>query len=248
MIIKLKYFIVILLSFFTLAFLSCDDGRIYEEDYLPDTSGKVMKLTATISGMDSWAKGYSLVLAGFDKNEDYAIITKPVPFPKEDKGEVELIMSGIPQDVTTLHLCVVNRQRELVHSYAEIKCDPNEKDTIRMEGIQKDVNMFDVVQAEVFSDEEYGCTKCHGETGSFAGGVNLLKGHSYDCLINKKSNVAGQDTTVITPGNADVSTLYLILGTKYGERLRYPHSNILINSYANISLIRDWINNGAKEK
>ena len=247
MIIKLKYFTVSLLSFFMLTFLSCDDGRIYEEDYLPDTSGKVMKLTANISGMDSWARGYSLVLAGFDKNMDYAVITKPVPFPKDEKGEVELIMSGIPQEVTTLHLCVVNRQRELVHSYAEMPCGANEKDTIRMEGVKKDVNMYDAVQAEVFSDDEYGCTKCHGGRESLAGGINLLEGKSYKYLMNKQSNVAGKDTLIVNPNNADASTLYLILGTEFGKHLKYDHSNILINSYADISLIKDWINNGAKD-
>lgn len=245
---KLKYLSLILLASLTQTFLSCDDGRIYEEEYLPDTSGSVMKLKAHISGMDSWARGYSLVLAGFDNSLDYAVITKPVPSPVRDGGEVELVMSGIPQKVTTLHLCIVNRQRELIHSYVSMECDKNEKDTIRMEGITQDVNMYDVIQEEIFSDDEYGCVRCHGSRESLAGGINLLKGKSYASLTSKHSGVAGTDMWIVNPGDAGTSTLYLMLGTEFGSGLKYNHENILINSYANIALVKDWINNGAKEK
>lgn len=245
---KLKYLSLILLASLTQTFLSCDDGKIYEEEYLPDTSGRVMKLNANISGMNSWARGYSLVLAGFDNSLDYAIITKPVPFPGKEGGDVELVMSGIPPEVTTVHLCVVNRQRELIHSYVTMECNKNEQDTIRMEGINQDVNMYDAIQEEVFSDDEYGCVRCHGARESLAGGINLLKGKSYASLTSKRSGIAGTDMLIVNPGDAETSTLYLMLGTDFGAGLKYNHANILINSYANTSLVKDWINNGAKEK
>ena len=248
MVIKFKYLSLILLSSLTLSFLSCDDGRIYEEEIIPEAEeGKVMKFTGNISGIDSWARGYSLVLAGFDANKDFAVITQQLPSPDEN-GNVEVVMSNIQKDVVTLHLCVVNRQRGLVKSYVEMKCDQDTQDTIRMEGIKQNVNMFDAVQSQIFNDEEYGCIRCHGKTGTFAGGVNLLEGQSYNCLISKKSNIAANDTMVISSGNAEASTLYLILGTKYGKKLKYDHSNILINSYTDIALVRDWIDSGAKEK
>ena len=242
---KSKYLAKILLSSLTLAFLSCDDGRIYEEEYTPDTSGKVMKLTARISGMDTWARGYSLVLAGFEPGNDYAVITKPVPFTKEENEPVELVMSGIPDNVTQLHLCVVNRQRLLVHSYAKIDCRKNEPDTIRMENIVQNVNMFDAVQKEVFSDDEYTCYRCHSGNKP-AGGIVLTEGNSYHSLLNRHSGVL-KDSLIVSPGNADGSTLYMILGTDFGASLKYNHANILINSYTDKSLVKDWINNGAKE-
>ena len=244
---KSKYLSKILLSSLTLAFLSCDDGRIYEEEYVPDTSGKVMKLTAQLSGLDTWARGYSVVLAGFEEGNEYAVITKPVPFPKHENEKVELVMSGIPSNVTNLQLCTVNRQRVLVHTYAKIDCNANEKDTIRMENIVQDVNMYDALQKEVFSDDEYTCYRCHsGEKP--AGGINLLEGQSYKSLVNRLSGIAEGDSLIVSPGNADASTLYLILGTSYGEKIKYNHSNILINSYTDVALVRDWINNGAIEK
>ena len=246
MFLKSKYLSKILLSSLTLAFLSCDDGRIYEEEYVPDTSGKVMKLSAQISGFDTWARGYSVVLAGFEEGNEYAVITKPVPHPKEDNEKVEMIMSGIPNNVSNLQLCVVNRQRVLVHTYAKMKCDANATDTIRMENVVADVNMYDAVQQQVFNDVEYSCYRCHSGK-SPAGNLQLVDGQSYSSLMHKKSGV-DKDKNAIAPGDADASTLYLILGTELGKQCAYDHSNILINSYTDIALIKDWINNGAKEK
>ena len=241
-----KYLPKILLSFLTLAFLSCDDGRIYEEEYIPDTSGKVMKLTATVSGMDSWARGYSLVLAGFEKDNKYAVITKPVPFPRNENEQVELVMSGIPGNVTNLQLCIINRQRILVHTYKEIDCPKNSQDTIRMENIVQDVNMYDVVQEEIFDSKEYTCTRCHSGDAP-AGNLQLVKGKSFASLMNKQSDVA-EGKPAITPGDANLSTLYLILGTDLGKECKIDHSNIMINSYSHVALVRDWIDFGAKEK
>lgn len=243
---KSRYLSKILLSTLTLAFLSCDDGRIWEEEYVPDTSGKVMKLTGTITGMDSWARGYSLVLAGFEEGNEYAVITKPVPFTKEGHENVDVVMSGIPSNVTKLHLCVINRQRILVRSYKEIDCPSTPTDTIRMDNVVADVNMFDAVQHEIFNSDEYSCYRCHSGKAP-AGGLLLVEGKSYESLMKKKSHVK-TDYKAITPEHAELSTLYLILGTELGKKCSYDHSNILINSYTDIALVRDWINFGAKEK
>lgn len=246
MFINSKYLPKILLSFLTLAFLSCDDGRIYEDEYIPDTSGKVMKLTATVSGMNTWARGYSLVLAGFEEGSEYAVITKPVPFPKKENEQIELVMSGIPNNVTKLSLCVVNRQRIMVKSYMDMDCPKNVTDTIRMENVVQDVNMYDAVQTQVFSDEEYSCYRCHsGNTP--AGHLQLVAGKSYQSLMQKKSHVA-EGKPAVMPEDAEQSSLYLILGTPLGKECSYDHSNILINSYTDLALVKDWINFGAKEK
>ena len=246
MFINLKYLPQILLSFLTLAFLSCDDGRIYEEEYMPDTSGKVMKLTATITGMDTWARGYHLVLAGFEEGNEYAVITKPVPFAKKEGEQIELVLSGIPANVSKLSLCVVNRQRILVHSYKDMKCPKIAPDTLRMENVVQDVNMYDAVQSEIFSYDEYSCDRCHsGNTP--AGHLRLVKGESFQSLMSKQSHVA-PGKKAVTPNESELSTLYLILGTELGKKCSYDHSNILINSYSDLALIKDWIDFGAKEK
>ena len=246
MTINIKFLTLSLLIALMSGLSSCDDGKIYEKEYEPDTSGKVMKMKASITGMNSWSRGYSVVLAGFDDKSEYAIITKLIPFPKVEGEELEVVMAGIPQSVTNLHLCVINRSREIVRSYRSMECRPEEKDTIRMEGFTQDVNMYDAVQEEVFNSEEYGCIRCHGARESLAGGINLLTGKSYKSLISRPSGVV-ENALIVNPGNAKASTLYQILGTDFGSTLKYNHANILINSYADLALVKDWINNGANE-
>ena len=244
-----KYLSKLLLLSLTLAFLSCDDGRIYEEEYVPDTSGKVMKLTASMTNLDTWPRGYSIVLAGFQDNDEYAVITKPVPFPKKGSDAVELVMSGIPGNVTSLHLCVVNRQRILVHSYAEMPCPREEGDTLLMDlqGRLIDANMYDALQQEVFNSAEYSCFRCHS-AGGHAGGLVLENGKSYAELMNKSSLAAAPGAPLVKSGDAENSVLYQILTSDAGKALSYDHSEILINSYTDKALVKDWIDNGAKEK
>ena len=248
MFLKSKYLSKLLLLSLTLAFLSCDDGRIYEEEYIPDTSGKVMKLTASMSNLDTWPRGYSIVLAGFQDNDDYAVITKPVPFPKKGSNDVELVMSGIPGNVTSLHLCVVNRQRILVHSYYDMPCPKEESDTILMDLKNQpiDANMYGAVQDEVFNSAEYTCFRCHSTNGH-AGSLVLETGKSYDELLGKSSLVAEPGAPLVKPNDAENSVLYQILSSGIGKKLSYDHSEILINSYTDKALIKDWIDNGAKE-
>ena len=67
-------FFVLLLSL-AIGTIACDDGRIYEEERVVVREGSVVRLTATVTGNDSWPAGYSLVLAGFVLTEDIDLIT-----------------------------------------------------------------------------------------------------------------------------------------------------------------------------
>ena len=66
----------ILFFIFTLGFLSCDDGRIYEETVYVPREGRVLKFTGKISGIDNWTDGYSVVLGGFDAKSEYAVVAR----------------------------------------------------------------------------------------------------------------------------------------------------------------------------
>ena len=63
-----------------------------------------MKLTGKISGLNSWADGYSVVVAAFDATSPYALITKNITA----EGNTELTMNAIPQEATTVELCVID--------------------------------------------------------------------------------------------------------------------------------------------
>ena len=93
---------------------SCDDGRLYADRLIIPEEGRVVKLTATLEGLDTWSDGYSIVLAGFEDGSDYTVIAKSVQ--AADDGTVDITMSGVAEEVTTLEVCAINRIRKRPHS------------------------------------------------------------------------------------------------------------------------------------
>ena len=91
---------------------SCDDGRLYADRLILPEEGRVVRLTATLDGLDTWADGYSVVLAGFGEGSDYAVIAKSVQ--AADDGTVDITMSGVAEEVTTLEVCAINRIRKRI--------------------------------------------------------------------------------------------------------------------------------------
>lgn len=66
-----------------------------------------------MSGVDTWPDGYTVVLAGFNNEKEYSLIAKSIP----NNGDVDLLMAGIGEEVTSIELCVTNRIRERVYSF-----------------------------------------------------------------------------------------------------------------------------------
>ena len=137
---------------------SCDDGRLYADRLIIPEEGRVVKLTATLEGLDTWSDGYSIVLAGFEDGSDYTAIAKSVQAAAD--GTVDITMSGVSEEVTTLELCAINRIRKRVATYYELDCSTMSDDTIRMDAGTLDVGMFATIQQDIFDRT---CTGCHGE-------------------------------------------------------------------------------------
>ena len=127
-------------------------------------------------------------------------------------------------------------------------CPKQEGDTILMDlkGQVIDANMYNAVQEEVFNSAEYTCFRCHS-TGGHAGGLVLETGKSYDELLGKVSHKAEPGAPLVTPNDAANSVLYQILTSTVGQKLSVDHSEMLINSYTDKALVRDWIDSGAKK-
>ena len=53
---------------------ACDDGRIQEQETETYEEGYSVRLIGAVSGVGSWTDGYSVVLAGFEDGNDYAVI------------------------------------------------------------------------------------------------------------------------------------------------------------------------------
>ena len=78
---------------------SCDDGRIYEQEIVIPQEGLTLKMTGNISNIASWPNGYSIVVAGFNDDSEYAVVSKIVPNPETDGGEVTVEMSSIRSNI-----------------------------------------------------------------------------------------------------------------------------------------------------
>ena len=216
---------------------SCDDGRLYADRLIIPEEGRVVKLTATLEGLDTWSDGYSIVLAGFEDGSDYTVIAKSVQ--AADDGTVDITMSGVAEEVTTLEVCAINRIRKRVATYYELDCSTLGDDTIRIDAGRLDVGMFATIQQDIFDRT---CTGCHGE-GRW---LDLSAGASHATLVGQPSTVFEGRTRVL-PGSAAESVLYTILTTSESADLGTDHQTQFTLSEEQFALIGDWIDDGAKE-
>lgn len=217
--------------------LSCDDGRIYEEYVSVPETGRVVKVTGMLSGAADWSAGYSVVVAGFNDEKDYAIITKSVP--AADCSEI--VISGISDDVTRIELCVVNRLRKRIVTYRSYEC-PFTADTIRLDAGTINLGMFSTLQNQLFNTT---CANCHGASTHAAAGLFLTEGRSYGAIINKPSAKV-EGCLLVLPGNADESVLYQTLATKISETWNYDHTKEILSDDM-LEVMEDWINDGARQ-
>ena len=102
---------LLLLAYIT----SCDDGRIYEKTETLSEEGRTLRMSGRISGINKWPDGYSVVVAGFSDESEYAVVTKTIPAVEND--EIQVTMTGVSDKVTTIELCVINRLRKRVISF-----------------------------------------------------------------------------------------------------------------------------------
>lgn len=84
------------------ACLSCDDGRIYEKEVALPQEGLTLKLTGHLTGVDSWPDKYTLCLAGFTDESEFAVLSKVIASDNAADGEVEVVLSGIKEDLPGL--------------------------------------------------------------------------------------------------------------------------------------------------
>lgn len=216
---------------------SCDDGRLYADRLILPEEGRVVRLTATLDGLETWADGYSVVLAGFGEGSDYAVIAKSVQ--AADDGTVDITMSGVAEEVTTLEVCAINRIRKRVATYYELDCSTLSDDTLRIDAGRLDVGMFATIQQDIFDRT---CTGCHGE-GRW---LDLSAGASHATLVGQPSTVFEGRTRVL-PGHAAESVLYTILTTDESANLATDHQTQFTLSDEQFALIEDWIDGGAGE-
>lgn len=225
--------------FTAVALASCDEGDIREQTTEVVTSGKVALLNVRISGLGSWSPQYNVVLAAFAQDSEYAAVQKPLPEGAE--GDVQTTLKITGADVSTIELCVTNRLRQRVVTFASVAVDPLQGDTIRLDAASVDAGMYRTIQHQVFTPT---CARCHGLGNAPAAGLTLAEGQSYAALVNRESAKPGRGLRVV-PGNATESLLHKVIHGDPGSGVGFDHSNMIKDSKTT-TLIDHWINAGAK--
>lgn len=243
---RFYHFSLFILSFFTLPLVSCDSGDIEEQAISIEDKGYTVKLTAVLSGIDSWESKYSVSLAGFTTGDNYAQVVRAIPNTTPDSTRIELVLSNIGDEINTVELAITNRLRERIITIARVNLDDytNQKDTIYMDIGLTDVSRFGALQKGLFN---MACIQCHGGNGGAgAASLNLTEGKSYANLVNMPSTRKEGMMRVVS-GNAQESLLHQIASDGGENLLHVNHTEILTNQFReNLNevrqLIDDWIN------
>lgn len=230
-----------------LIFASCDSGDIEEQSYTITDKGHTVKLTAVLSGIDTWESKYSISLAGFSTGDNYAQVVRSLPNTTPDGTRVEMILSNIGDNINTVELAITNRLRERIITLARVNLEDytNKKDTIYMDLGVTDVSKFGALQLGLFN---MACIQCHGGNGGAgAAGLNLTEGRSFANLVNV-SSTRKEGMMRVVGGNARESLLHQMMAEGGENMLHVNHTEILSNQFReNLNevrqLIDEWIEN-----
>lgn len=217
---------------------SCDEGKIYPDNIVGDAEGASVRLTAALTGADTWSDGYRVAIAGFAENDEYAVVSKNI---EVRDGVIDVTLSGIGPEVTGVELCVLDGLRRRVATLAAVDVAGGQQSSVNFDAGEVDAGMFSVIQRDVFSTT---CANCHGASSHAAADLHLTEGHSYDALVGVSSTVVDGGIRV-TPGDAASSVLYQALSTGMSAGWHYDHS-VEIPSASTLAMIKGWIDGGAK--
>ena len=244
---KIKYISLLsfIFSFLSLHLVSCDSGDIEEQSYTITDKGHTVKLTAVLSGIDTWESRYSISLAGFSTGDNYAQVVRSLPNTTPDGTRVEMILSNIGDNINTVELAITNRLRERIITLARVNLEDytNKKDTIYMDLGVTDVSKFGALQLGLFN---MACIQCHGGNGGAgAAGLNLTEGRSFANLVNVPSS-RKEGMMRVVGGNAQESLLHQMMAEGGENLLHVNHTEILSNQFReNLNevrqLIDEWI-------
>ena len=119
-----------------LALSACDDGDVMETINV-ESSGRTVKIAASVSGIENWPSGYNVVVAGFGDSK-YADISKNIFTATADT----LVLNGIGNDVKTIEICAINRLRERIATFYENDISNNNEAEIILDAGAVQADMF----------------------------------------------------------------------------------------------------------
>lgn len=221
---------------------ACDDGNIYPKTTGTDRGGVAATFVGQVANADTWPSQYTLSIAVFDDDSEYAKTAKNISVASD--GSTSVTLTGIDVAYSTVEVCVISKLRARVYTFLSASLsDYEEGDTIRFEPTDTlEADMFDYVQAVVFDNY---CARCHGANGTYAGDLDLTEGNSHDALVNVASTRDSVGSMLVVPMYPDSSYLYHVICGDEDDVLGMPHYDILSNDYIASQLVKNWIAAGA---
>ena len=233
----------------TMLCAACDSGDIEDRGYSIMEHGKVVKLTARVSGIRSWKNGCAVALAGFAKDDNYATMQRTLPASTADGEEIVLVLNNITEKIETVEFAITNNLRKRIITLRSVALADYEdtQDTIRLDLGNIDVSMFGALQQGLFNKA---CIQCHGGNGRSAAGLNLTEGQAMSNLVDVPST-RKEGMVRIQSGNASQSLLYQILSEGGEDILNYNHTEVLSSQFKEnrdgiLGLIDEWISSLGK--
>lgn len=236
----MKYSIFVSLLAALAVLSACDDGDIYN-DVDVDTSGRSVKLNVQVTGLSSWPEDYVIAVAGFEEGSEYASIAKEIK--ADGNGNVAMEMNNIPDKVSSVRFCVLDRLRRYVVTLKEADIE-GIRDTIHMELGTMDISMFNAIQQSFINTT---CINCHGASNHSAAGLNLTEGKAFADMVGVDSKRVS-DHKIVAPGDAAGSVLHMVLYDESVEGITMNHFDLVSEANAKtiLPMIDSWINNGAE--
>ncbi len=108
---------LLLLAYIT----SCDDGRIYEKTETLSEEGRTLKMSGKINGISKWPDGYSVVVAGFSDESEYAVVTKTIPAVEDDEIQGSSAAANLYLTEGKSYEALVNRPSKKVDGMLLVK-------------------------------------------------------------------------------------------------------------------------------
>ena len=224
---------------------SCDDGYVPEKSYEDDTEHYTVKITGNFTHLKTWSGDYSVAAATYSEESNYSLMQKVLPSSATDTSLDTLILSNVPMESKTIEIAVTNKLRlriASIYTY-EIPADQRYDDTIRIDVGTLDVGMFGSINHCIFQNTAISCAQCHASSTATAH-LDLSEKNAYSSLVNVDAYKCDTLKRVL-PGSADKSFLYHVVTD--GGGIHYNHNGLFGDYAAFLTIIKDWINGGAKE-
>jgi hypothetical protein len=219
-------------------FISCDSGDIYPDEFEYE-NGVVVKASFTFEELGTFPSSYQVLFGAFGDGKVEPIVSKTIVKPRQGQ-EVTITLSNLPDDATSLKLCLTTLGKQPVYTFYRMDVPANTGDSIVIPAQEIHLMQFDRIQQQVLTP---GCVACHGSSG--AAGLNLSEGASYASLVNVAATRSAEPKNRVTP--SDVAGSFLINILEHGDLLKTDHTSIPSKYNDDLTLLKEWISNGARK-